>query len=92
MNIKLMFLCSNLSGKVFFLFFINVHGTCLNNPRRQFIGLMMWPCAMSLWFLYMSKQGLPFYDVILVFNKWQARFLGFTNDQINNFVNTGQCI
>jgi sodium/potassium-transporting ATPase subunit alpha len=57
-----------------------------------FIGLMMWPCAMSMWFLYMSQQGLGFYDVILVYNLWADGFKGFTIAQLTNFVNTGQCI
>jgi sodium/potassium-transporting ATPase subunit alpha len=60
--------------------------------RGQFIGLMMWPCAMSMWFLYMSEQGLRFYDVILVYNLWADGFHGFTIDQLTNFVNTGQCV
>jgi sodium/potassium-transporting ATPase subunit alpha len=58
----------------------------------QFIGLMMWPCAMSMWFLYMSHQGLGFYDVILVYNKWTDGYKGFTIEQLTDFVLTGQCI
>jgi len=57
-----------------------------------FIGLMMWPCAMSMWFLYMSQQGLGFYDVILVYNKWTDGYKGFTIEQLNHFVFVGQCI
>jgi len=57
-----------------------------------FIGLMMWPCAMSMWFLYMSDQGLGFYDVILVYNQWQDGFHGFTIEQLTNFVFTGECV
>jgi len=57
-----------------------------------FMGLMMWPCAMSMWFLYMSEQGLRFYDVILVYNKWEDGFHGFTIAQLTNFVAVGQCI
>ncbi|KAF8805194.1 calcium ATPase [Phlegmacium glaucopus] len=57
-----------------------------------FLGLMMWPCAMSMWFLYMSEQGLPFHDVILVFNKWGEGWQGFTADQLAHFVAVGQCI
>ena len=52
----------------------------------------MWPCAMSMWFLYMSEQGLRFYDVILVYEQWQDGFQGFTINQLTNFVDTGQCI
>ncbi|KIJ37215.1 hypothetical protein M422DRAFT_232002 [Sphaerobolus stellatus SS14] len=57
-----------------------------------FIGLMMWPCAMSMWFLYMSQQGLRFHDVILVYNKWEDGFKGFTIEQLTQFVAVGQCI
>ncbi|KDR77765.1 hypothetical protein GALMADRAFT_412632 [Galerina marginata CBS 339.88] len=57
-----------------------------------FIGLMMWPCAMGMWFLYMSEQGLRFRDVILVYNKWEDGYRGFTIDQLNHFVAVGQCI
>jgi len=56
------------------------------------IGLMMWPCAMSMWFLYMSHQGLGFYDVIEVFDKWTDGYKGYTITQLTNFVNTGQCV
>ncbi|KAI0650281.1 calcium ATPase transmembrane domain M-containing protein [Trametes meyenii] len=57
-----------------------------------FIGLMMWPSAMSMWFLYMKQQGLGFYDVILVYNKWTDGYKGYTIDQLTGFVSVGQCI
>ncbi|KDQ61520.1 hypothetical protein JAAARDRAFT_30968 [Jaapia argillacea MUCL 33604] len=57
-----------------------------------FMGLMMWPCAMSMWFLYMSHQGLRFYDVILVYNQWGDGYHGYTIDQLTEFVYVGQCI
>ncbi|KAI0746984.1 calcium ATPase transmembrane domain M-containing protein [Daedaleopsis nitida] len=57
-----------------------------------FIGLMMWPCAMSMWFIFMGQQGLGFYDVILVYNKWTDGYKGYTIDQLTQFVNVGQCI
>ncbi|CDO77112.1 hypothetical protein BN946_scf184592.g8 [Trametes cinnabarina] len=57
-----------------------------------FIGLMMWPCAMSMWFLYMDQQGLGFYDVILVYNKWAEGYKGYSLDQLTHFVSVGQCI
>ena len=53
---------------------------------------MMWPCAMSMWFLYMSQQGLGFYDVILVYNKWTDGWQGYSLAQLNEFVSVGQCI
>ncbi|TFK65892.1 calcium ATPase transmembrane domain M-containing protein [Pluteus cervinus] len=57
-----------------------------------FIGLMMWPCAMSMWFYYMKLQGLGFRQVILVYNRWEDGYLGFSIDQLNQFVSTGQCV
>ncbi|KAF8232134.1 calcium ATPase [Tricholoma matsutake] len=57
-----------------------------------FMGLMMWPCAMSMWFLYMSQQGLRFYDVILVFDKWTGGLRGHSTDELLHFVSVGQCI
>lgn len=53
---------------------------------------MLWPCAMGMWFFYMQRQGLGFYDVILVYNKWQNGWKGFTIDQLTEFVNVGTCI
>jgi sodium/potassium-transporting ATPase subunit alpha len=55
------------------------------------MGLMMWPCAVSMWFLYMSKQGLGFYDVILVYNKWADGYKGYSIETLNHFVSVGQC-
>ncbi|KAI6020626.1 calcium ATPase transmembrane domain M-containing protein [Pisolithus marmoratus] len=57
-----------------------------------FLGLMAWPCAMSMWFVYMRQQGLGFHDVILVYNKWANGWKGYTLDQLTTFVNRGQCI
>ncbi|KAL4065657.1 hypothetical protein V8B97DRAFT_2105594 [Scleroderma yunnanense] len=57
-----------------------------------FIGLMMWPSAMGMWFLYMHQQGLGFFDVFLVYNKWQDGWKGFSIAQLNHFVSVGQCI
>ncbi|KAJ7833982.1 calcium ATPase transmembrane domain M-containing protein [Mycena leptocephala] len=57
-----------------------------------FIGLMMWPCAMGMWFFYMSKQGLGFYDVILVYDKWTDGYKGYSIAQLTHFVSVGQCI
>jgi sodium/potassium-transporting ATPase subunit alpha len=83
-------------------FFIQIYLVCVKTLLMQFshlirkipqiIGLMMWPCAMSMWFLYMSQQGLRFYDVILVYNKWADGYHGFTIGQLTTFVSTGQCI
>ncbi|KAG1816771.1 uncharacterized protein BJ212DRAFT_1430271 [Suillus subaureus] len=57
-----------------------------------FIGLMAWPCAMSMWFVYMDQQGLGFHDVFLAYNNWTAGYHGFTGDQLVHFVSVGQCI
>ncbi|KAI6118465.1 calcium ATPase transmembrane domain M-containing protein [Pisolithus sp. B1] len=57
-----------------------------------FVGLMAWPCAMSMWFVYMHQQGLGFYDVILVYNKWKGGWKGYTADQLQTFVDRGQCV
>jgi len=66
-----------------------VHPFC---SRSQFLGLMSWPCAMGMWFLYMNQHGLGFYDVILTYNKWADGWQGFTIDQLTSFVNQGQCV
>lgn len=58
----------------------------------QFIGLMMWPCAMAMWFFYMSQQGLTFYDVILVYSKWTGGYKGYSLAQLTHFVSVGECI
>lgn len=52
----------------------------------------MWPCAMSMWFLYMRDQGLKFYDVILMYDKWTDGYKGYTKAQLSHFVYVGQCI
>ncbi|KIJ64312.1 hypothetical protein HYDPIDRAFT_90739 [Hydnomerulius pinastri MD-312] len=57
-----------------------------------FIGLMTWPCAMSMWFLFMNQHHLHFYDVILVYNKWQEGWQGYSAEQLTQLMNTGQCI
>ncbi|KAG1848307.1 hypothetical protein DFJ58DRAFT_796452 [Suillus subalutaceus] len=57
-----------------------------------FYGLMLWPCAMAMWFLYMNQQGLSFYKVILTFNRWEDGWQGYTLSQLTQFVNVGQGI
>ena len=64
----------------------------LTSSDAQFIGLMIWPCCMAMWFLYMHQQGLGFYDVLLVYNKWTDGYKGFSTDQLTHFVSVGQCI
>ncbi|KAG1750393.1 uncharacterized protein EDB91DRAFT_686824 [Suillus paluster] len=57
-----------------------------------FYGLMLWPCAMAMWFLYMHQHGLSFSNVILTYNKWGDGWQGFSADQLAQFVDVGQCI
>ncbi|KAG2112551.1 uncharacterized protein F5147DRAFT_683354 [Suillus discolor] len=57
-----------------------------------FLGLMSWPCAMSMWFVYMRQQGLGFNDVFLAYNNWAEGYHGYTLEQLNHFVYVGQCI
>jgi sodium/potassium-transporting ATPase subunit alpha len=57
-----------------------------------FMGLMMWPCAMSMWFFYMHQQGLGFYDVMLVYDKWADGWKGYSIEELTHFVSVGQCI
>jgi sodium/potassium-transporting ATPase subunit alpha len=65
--------------------------TCLCT-FAQFYGLVLWPCAMTMWFLYMNQQDLSFYKVILTFNQWQDGWQGYTLGQLNQFVDVGQGI
>jgi len=58
----------------------------------QSMGLMMWPCAIGMWILYMSQQGLGFYNIILVYNKWTNGYKGYTTNQLTHFVQVGQCM
>ncbi|KAG1740586.1 hypothetical protein EDB19DRAFT_1707719 [Suillus lakei] len=57
-----------------------------------FYGLMLWPCAMAMWFLYMNQQGLSFYNVILTFNQWGNTPQDYSSEQLLQFVDVGQCI
>lgn len=58
----------------------------------QFYGLMLWPCAMAMWFLYMQQQHLGFLDVILTFNNWGDGWKGYSGAQLSEFVYVGECI
>lgn len=44
-----------------------------------------------MWFLYMSKQGFGFYDVLLVYDKWAPGYKGYTGEQLAHFVSVGEC-
>ena len=56
------------------------------------MGLMMWPCAMGMWFLWMKQNGLRFYDVMLVYDKWADGWKGKSIDELTHLVQVGQCI
>lgn len=56
------------------------------------MGLMIWPCAMGMWFLYMQQHGLKFYDVILTFNNWSDGWKGYDSDQLLELVSVGSSI
>ena len=47
---------------------------------------------MSMWFLYMHQQGLKFYDVMLVYDKWADGWQGYSIDELTHFVSVGQCV
>jgi sodium/potassium-transporting ATPase subunit alpha len=57
-----------------------------------FIGLMAWPCAMSMWFVYMDQQGFGFHDIFLAYNNWTAGYHDYSAEQLTHFVSVGQCI
>ncbi|KAG8215444.1 hypothetical protein J3R82DRAFT_9058 [Butyriboletus roseoflavus] len=57
-----------------------------------FMGLMIWPCCMGMWFLYMQQQNLTFYDVLLVYNNWGEGWQGYHADQLTEFVAVGSCV
>ncbi|KZV91494.1 calcium ATPase [Exidia glandulosa HHB12029] len=57
-----------------------------------FMGLMMWPSAMGMWFLWFQMNGIGFKDLILAFDKWTDGYKGRTADELAVLVNTGQCI
>ncbi|KAJ3271825.1 hypothetical protein HDV01_006337 [Terramyces sp. JEL0728] len=55
-----------------------------------FIGAMVWVSAMGMWFLFMSENGLSFYDLMFVYDKWQDGWAGKSLDDLNNFVYIGE--
>ncbi|TPX69591.1 hypothetical protein SpCBS45565_g02316 [Spizellomyces sp. 'palustris'] len=64
-------------------FFMNIY---------LFIGLMAWPCAMGMFFLYMSEQRIHFHDIVFAYSKWTDGYLGYTIDELTHFLSVGQCI
>ena len=56
------------------------------------IGIGIWCSGFGMWFLYMHDQGLGFYDLMLVYNKWTDGWAGMTIDELNNDVNVGESV
>ncbi|KAF3398055.1 Sodium/potassium-transporting ATPase subunit alpha-1 [Penicillium rolfsii] len=58
-----------------------------------FVGVMEAISAHAMFFLYMWKAaGIPFSDLIFAFEKYTDGFHGYSQDQLNNFNNVGQCV
>ncbi|KAJ3167541.1 hypothetical protein HDU87_001490 [Geranomyces variabilis] len=59
-----------------------------------FIGLMMWICAMGMWFLFMSENDIGFQELLLAYESWGASLPihHYTTDELTSLVNTGNCI
>ncbi|EJD43828.1 calcium ATPase [Auricularia subglabra TFB-10046 SS5] len=57
-----------------------------------FIGLMMWPTAMGMWFFWFQRNGFGFYDLIFAYDKWTAGYKGRSADELAALVSVGQCI
>ncbi|KAI8910746.1 calcium ATPase transmembrane domain M-containing protein [Powellomyces hirtus] len=59
-----------------------------------FIGLMMFPCAMGMFFFYMGEQRIAFYDIMLAYERWGTSLpkVSYSSDDLRNFVNVGNCI
>jgi sodium/potassium-transporting ATPase subunit alpha len=46
-----------------------------------------------MFFLYMyRKAGIPFHSLIFAFEKYTDGFYGYTEEELTNFNNTGQCV
>ncbi|KAJ5743873.1 hypothetical protein N7533_008743 [Penicillium manginii] len=58
-----------------------------------FVGVMEAFSAHAMFFLYMWKAaGIPFSDLVFSFENFTDGFHGYSQDQLNSFVNTGQCV
>ncbi|KAJ3319401.1 hypothetical protein HDV06_006354 [Boothiomyces sp. JEL0866] len=55
-----------------------------------FIGAMVWISAMTMWFVFMAENGLYFYDLMLVYDKWQEGWAGKSLETLNSLVLEGQ--
>ncbi len=58
-----------------------------------FIGVMETVCAHAMFFFYMWKYaGIPASALFLCFENYTDGFYGYTQDELTNFNNTGQCV
>lgn len=56
------------------------------------IGLILWVSSMGMWFMYMSEQGLRFYDLMFAYGRWADGWAGKSLNDLNNYVAVGQCV
>jgi sodium/potassium-transporting ATPase subunit alpha len=48
---------------------------------------------MGMWFLYFKDAaGFGFYDLMFVFDQWSDGYKGYSANQLQNFVNVGNCV
>lgn len=58
-----------------------------------FVGVMEAFSAHAMFFVYMWKAaGIPFSDLVFSFENFTDGFHGYTIDELNKFVSTGQCV
>ncbi|KAL1979211.1 hypothetical protein VTN96DRAFT_6503 [Rasamsonia emersonii] len=58
-----------------------------------FIGVMETLCAHCMFFLYMYRAaGIPFHALVFAFEKYSDGFYGYTQAELTNFNNVGQCV
>jgi sodium/potassium-transporting ATPase subunit alpha len=58
-----------------------------------FVGVMEAFCAHAMFFLYMYKKaGIPFHALVFAFENYSDGFYGYTQDELTNFNNVGQCV
>jgi sodium/potassium-transporting ATPase subunit alpha len=58
-----------------------------------FIGVMETVMAHAMFFLYMYQAaGIPFHALVLLFEGYTEGFYGYTEEELTNFNNVGQCV
>lgn len=56
-------------------------------------GMFLSLAGFIMYFYYMSKYGgFSASDLLFAFDKWTDGYKGYTQDQLNEFVYTGQCV